>query len=78
MIEGFGLRFGGRWGREGRLDVGGRGGVRQEMDFLAYGAAEVVEGLANIGWVIISFVGILRAWDGLDKVSHGSRLAYVT
>ena len=43
-------------GREGGLGFGGRGGVGEEVDFVGNGAAEVVEGLADVGGVVVGFV----------------------
>lgn len=60
MIEGLRLRFG-RWGSsEGGLGFGRGGGMRKEIDFLADGTTKIVEGFANVGRVIIGFVGVLR------------------
>jgi len=61
MAEGLGLRLRGwRCGERG-LSLGGGGGGGEKLDFLGDGAAQVVEGLAEVGWVVVGFVGILRS-----------------
>lgn len=61
MAEGLrlGLRRGGS--SEGRLGLGGRRGAGEQVDLLRDGAAQVVEGFADVGWVVVGFVGVLRA-----------------
>lgn len=61
MGEGLGLRL--CAGRSGKCCLGfaRRGGVGEEVDFVGDGAAKVVEGLADVGRVVIGFVGILRS-----------------
>ena len=59
--EGFGLRFCAGRGGEGGLGFGGGGGVGEEVDFVGDGAAEVVEGFADIGGVVVGFVCVLRS-----------------
>lgn len=66
MAERLGLRLGRRRGREGSLGLGGGSGTREEVDLFRHGAAEVVEGLADVGRVVVGFVGVLRA-----KLSEG-------
>lgn len=61
VAEGLGLRLrGGRCG-EGGLGFGGRSRGGQEVDFLGDGAAEIVEGLADVGGIVVGFVRVLRA-----------------
>lgn len=59
--EGFGLGLRAGGSGEGRLGFGGGFGVGEEVDLVGYGASEVVEGLADVGGVVIGFVGVLRA-----------------
>ena len=56
MGEGF--RLGLRTGRsgEGRLGFAGGFGMGKEVDLFGYGASEVVEGLADVGRVVVGFV----------------------
>ena len=61
MAERLGLGLGRRRRNEGGLGFGGRGGVGEEVDLLRDGAAEVGDGLADVGWVVVGFVGVLRA-----------------
>lgn len=61
MVEGLGLGLRGRGRGQGSLGFGGRAGLRQEMDLLVDGAAQVVEGLADVGRVVVGLVGVLRA-----------------
>ena len=69
MVEGFRLRLCGWWGGEGGLGFGGRGGGGQEVDFIGDGAAEVVEGFADVGRVVVGFVRVLGAGCGERDVS---------
>ena len=56
MGEGFGLGLcAGRRG-ESCLRFARGFGVRKEVDFIGYGASEVIEGLADIGWVVIGLI----------------------
>ena len=61
VAEGFGLGFcgGGRGQGVGGFGGGGRGG--EEGDFVGDGAAEVVEGFADVGWVVVGFGRVLVA-----------------
>ena len=59
--EGFGLGLCTGGGGEGGLSFGRGGGVGEEGDFVGYGAAEVVEGFADVGRVVVGFIGVLRA-----------------
>ena len=60
---GEGLRLGLCAGGSGESCLGfARGfGVGEEVDFISDGASEVVEGLADVGRVVVGFVGVLRA-----------------
>ena len=53
-----GLRLGLCTGGSGESCLGfcGGFGVGQEVDFVGYGASKVVEGLADVGRVVIGFV----------------------
>jgi hypothetical protein len=46
---------------KGSLGFGWGGGIGEEVDLLRDGAAEVSHRLADVGWVVVGFVGILRA-----------------
>lgn len=70
MAEGLGLRLGGRRRRQGRLGLGGGGGMREQLDFFANGATEVIEGFANIRRIVVGFVGVL----GTARLSACSQL----
>jgi hypothetical protein len=61
MAERLGLGLCGWRCNEGGLGLGGGGRVGEEVDLLRDGAAEVGDGLANVGWVVVGFVGVLRA-----------------
>jgi hypothetical protein len=61
MAECLGLRLCGGRRNEGSLGLGGGGGVGQEVDLLRDSAPEVGDRLADVGWVVVGFVGILRA-----------------
>lgn len=61
VAEGLGLRLCGGGSGEGRLGFGRGGGGGEQLDFFADGAAQVVEGLADVGGVVVGFVGVLRA-----------------
>lgn len=63
-------------GGQGSLGFGGRRGVGKEVDLFRDGAAEVVEGLADVCWVVVGFVGILgaRQSDAGTRVGGRRRL----
>jgi hypothetical protein len=61
MAERLGLGLCGRRRNEGGLGLGGGGCVGEEVDLLRDGAAEVGDALADVGWVVVGFVGVLRA-----------------
>lgn len=53
MAKGFRLGLRGRRGAQRSLAFTGRGRLRKELDFLADGATEVVEGFAQMWWVVV-------------------------
>lgn len=62
---GLGLRS---WGcGERSLGFGRRCGIGEEVDLLRNGAAEIVEGLADVGWVVVCLVGVLRALQNVRR-----------
>ena len=61
MGEGFGLGLCAGGSGEGCLGFGRGFGVGKEVDLVGYCASEVVEGLADVGGVVVGFVGVLRA-----------------
>ena len=46
---------------ESCLGFAGRFGMREEADFIRDGASKVVEGLTDVGRVVIGFIRVLRA-----------------
>jgi hypothetical protein len=74
MVEGFWLRFSCWRGGHGRCSFGGGVCGGEEMDFLGYGASEVIEGFAKVGWVVVGFIGVLGA--GLQSMDscNGSNI----
>lgn len=64
MTEGLGLRLCRGWRCECGLGFGRGGGGREEVYFLRDGATKVVEGLADVGRVVVGLVGVLRAGPG--------------
>jgi len=70
--EGLGLGLRAGRGREGCLGFTGGGGVGEEVDFVGDGAAEVIEGLADIGGVVVGFVGVLRSGNcwSVERVTN--------
>lgn len=76
MGEGLGLRLRGWGSRQGRLSLGGVCSGGEQVDFLADGSAEVVEGLLHVGWVVVGFVGVLVTDSvALSVTSFGGALA---
>lgn len=61
MAEGLGLGLGGRGSDEGSLSFGGRGCGREKGDLFGNGAAEVLEGLLDVGRVVVGLVVVGRA-----------------
>ena len=61
VVEGLGLRLGARRGREGSLGLSGAGSRREESHLLADGATKVLEGLLDVGRIVVGLVGVLRA-----------------
>lgn len=60
MGESFRLRFG-RWrGSKCSASFGGGSGVREEVNFVGDSTTKVAKGFANIGWVVVGFIGVLR------------------
>jgi len=60
MVEGLGLRLCLRGSGKGSLSFGGRGGARQKLDLLGDVLGQVGERLADVGRVVVCFVGVLR------------------
>lgn len=56
MGEGLRLGLCARRSGESCLGFGGGFGVGKEVDFIGYGTSKVVEGLADVGRVVIGFV----------------------
>lgn len=61
VVEGLGLGLCAWWGGQGGLGFGGRACLREELDLLVDGAAQVVEGFADVGRVVVGLVGVLGA-----------------
>lgn len=61
MVEGLGLGLCGRRGSQGSLGLCGGGGLGEELDLFLDSTAKVVEGLADVGGIIVGFVGVLGA-----------------
>ena len=68
MAEGLGLGLRGGRCSEGGLSLSWRGSGRQEVDLLGDGTAEVVEGLADVGGVVVGLVGVLGAVRGGGQI----------
>lgn len=62
MGEGLWLRLGARGSGESCLGFAGGFGMGEEADFVRNSASKVVEGLTDVGGVVIGFVRVLRAW----------------
>ena len=61
MVEGLGLGLG-RWGgSQSCLRLSGRGGAAEQLSFLGDGLSQVTDGFADVGRVVVGFVGVLRA-----------------
>ena len=56
MGKGFGLGLCAGRGGESCLRLGRGFSVGKEVDFIGYGASKVIEGLADIGWVVIGLI----------------------
>ena len=61
VVEGFGLGLCRRRGSQSCLRLSGRASLRQKLDLLVDGAAEIIEGLADVGRVVVGLVGVLGA-----------------
>lgn len=61
VVEGLGLGLSGRWGCQGSLCLSGRGCLGQELDLLVDSTAQIIEGLADVGRVVVGLVGVLGA-----------------
>jgi len=61
VAEGLGLGLCGGGRGQGGLGFGGGGGRGEEVDLLGDGAAEVGDRFADVGWVVVRLVGVLRA-----------------
>ena len=59
MGECLGLGLGRWWGFECGLGFGWRASMRQKLDFVCYRAGKVREGFADVGRVVVGFVGVL-------------------
>lgn len=59
MVESLGLGLRGRRGGQSGLGLCGGGGLRKELDFFIDGATQVVERLADVGRIIVGFIGVL-------------------
>ena len=61
VVKRLGLRLSG-WGcDQGSLGFGGGSGAGEKVHLLANGAAEILEGLLDIGRIVVGLVGVLRA-----------------
>ena len=56
MGKGFGLGLRAGGSGESCLSFAGGFGVGEKVDFVGYGAPEIVKGLADVGGVVIGFV----------------------
>lgn len=63
MVESLGLGLCLGRGSEGSLSFGSGGGARQELDLLGDVLGQIGKGLADVGRVVVCFVGVLRC-DG--------------
>lgn len=61
VVECLGLGFCGWRCGEGSLNFRRRSSVREKLDFVGDGTAEVVERFTDMGRVVISFIRVLRA-----------------
>lgn len=61
MIESLWLGLGLWRGSEGSRSLRGGVDIRQQRDFLGDGPTKIVEGFPKVGWVVVGFVGVLRA-----------------
>ena len=61
MVEGLGLGLCGWRGSQSSLGLRGGGGLGKELDLFLDGTTKVVEGLADVGRIVISFIGVLGA-----------------
>ena len=74
MVESLGLGLGGRRSSQGGLRLGRGASLRQELNLLVDGAAEIIEGLADVGRVVVGLVGVLRAVERWRRsVAVGSK-----
>jgi hypothetical protein len=60
VVESLGLGLCLGRGSEGSLSFGSGGGTRQELDLLGDVLGQVGKGLADVGRVVVCFVGVLR------------------
>lgn len=67
MVECLGLRLGAGRSSEGSLRLSGRGCRRQKLNLFADGAAEILEGLLDVGRVIVGLVRVLGAGERIAK-----------
>lgn len=84
MVESLGLGLGAGRSSEGGLRFGGRGCRGQKLDLFADGTAEILEGLLDVGRVIVGLVGVLGAVKrnarstSRYQITTGETATYVT
>lgn len=80
VVEGLGLGLSGGGSSQSCLGLGGGAGLREKVDLLVDGAAQVVEGLADVGRVVIGLVGVLGAvtWGSIIPASVSGFFSYAT
>lgn len=73
VIEGLGLRFGGRRRSQGRCRLRGRMCFAHECHFIPDTATKVGKGLADIRWVVVGLIVVLVAATRVRLSPTGSR-----
>lgn len=71
MVEGLRLGLRGRGRGQSSLCFGGSGRRRKQLDLLANGATKILEGLLDVGGVVIGFIGVLGAVIRNGRLAHG-------